>query len=245
MPGLGNLLKGVVNFSKTVRPSMVKHFEKLQTQPQTKAVMFSCMDSRVIMSKIMETEPGDMFIVRNAGNFIPSAEGSESSTEGGALELGCIMNKIRHVIVCGHSDCKAMHALYGMRDKIDEPKETPLTSWLQKCGKPSLLKFIELEKSGGQGPITFNGEVKPFTAKIDTSFSIVDRLSMVNTLQQISHISAFTIMRKSFQEGLVKVQAMWFDISTGDVYMFSRQKEAFIKVTEETYLSLEQDGETY
>lgn len=64
------------------------------------------MDSRVLMSKIMETEPGDMFIVRNAGNFIPSDETSESSTEGGALELGCIMNRIRHVIVCGHSDCK-------------------------------------------------------------------------------------------------------------------------------------------
>lgn len=138
-----------------------------------------------------------------------------------------------------------MHALYGMRDQINEPKETPLTSWLQKCGKPSLKKFNELEKSGGQGPITFEGEVKPFTAKIDTSFSIVDRLSMVNTLQQISNISAFPIMKKSFQEGLVKVHAMWFDISTGDIYMFSRQRQEYIRVTEENYSGLENDGETY
>ncbi|CAD5123161.1 DgyrCDS11531 [Dimorphilus gyrociliatus] len=246
MSVLGNLLKGVLKFSKNVQPSLVKRLAELQKQPQTKAVMFSCMDSRVLTSDIMQTEPGDMFIIRNAGNFIPKGEGAESSTEGGALELGCVINKIRHVIVCGHSDCKAMHALYGMRDIINEPKkESPLTSWIQKCGKPTLKKFGELEKSDGRGPISFSEELKPFTAKIDTSFSTVDRLSMVNTLQQISHISAFPIIKKSLEEGHIKIHALWFNTFTGDVLMFSRQKGEFINITEDTYLDLAQDGESY
>lgn len=37
--------------------------------------------------------------------------------ESAALELGCVVNDIRHVIVCGHSDCKAMNLLYALRDE--------------------------------------------------------------------------------------------------------------------------------
>ena len=47
--------------------------------------------------------------VRNAGNLVPHANLSgheEITTEPAALELGCVINGIKHVIVCGHSDCK-------------------------------------------------------------------------------------------------------------------------------------------
>ena len=47
--------------------------------------------------------------VRNAGNVIPHSQhflDEATTTEPAALELGCVVNDIRHVIVCGHSDCK-------------------------------------------------------------------------------------------------------------------------------------------
>ena len=50
---------------------------------------------------------------RNAGNMIPHSRvfGAHAvSPEPPALELGCVINKIQHVIVCGHSDCKVMTA---------------------------------------------------------------------------------------------------------------------------------------
>lgn len=77
---------------------------------QPKAVMFSCMDSRVIMTRMLKADVGDVFLVRNAGNFVANNDslGFDSiTTEPGALELGCVINDIRHVLVCGHSDCKA------------------------------------------------------------------------------------------------------------------------------------------
>jgi carbonic anhydrase len=76
---------------------------------QPKAVMFSCIDSRLILTRLLGSEVGDMFLVRNAGNLVPHTDkiNAESiSTEPGALELGCVINDIKHVIVCGHSDCK-------------------------------------------------------------------------------------------------------------------------------------------
>jgi len=76
---------------------------------QPTAVMFSCMDSRVIMTRMLQTDVGDVFLVRNAGNLVPNNDSlgfDAITTEPGALELGCVINNIRHVLVCGHSDCK-------------------------------------------------------------------------------------------------------------------------------------------
>ena len=57
----------------------------------------------------MQSDYGDHFIVKNAGNLIPHAKTFTQempSTEPGALELGCIRSGVKHVVVCGHSDCK-------------------------------------------------------------------------------------------------------------------------------------------
>jgi len=76
---------------------------------QPKAVMFSCMDSRVIITRMLQSDVGDMFLVRNAGNLVPNNDSlsfDTVTTEPGALELACVINDICHVLVCGHSDCK-------------------------------------------------------------------------------------------------------------------------------------------
>lgn len=86
---------------------------------QPKAVFFTCMDSRMIPTRYTDTHVGDMFVVRNAGNLVPHAEHFQDeyfSCEPAALELGCVVNNIKHIIVCGHSDCKAMNLLYQLRD---------------------------------------------------------------------------------------------------------------------------------
>lgn len=60
------------------------------------------------------------FAVRNAGNIVPHSQhfvDELTMCEPAALELGCVVNDIRHVIVCGHSDCKAMNLLYQLRDE--------------------------------------------------------------------------------------------------------------------------------
>ena len=48
------------------------------------------------------------------------------STEAAALELGCVMNAVKHVVVCGHSDCKAVNLLHTMRNSFDDSGKTLL-----------------------------------------------------------------------------------------------------------------------
>lgn len=66
----------------------------------------------MLPTRFTQSNVGDMFVVRNAGNMIPDARRygvtSEISvaTEPAALELAVTRGGIRHIIVCGHSDCK-------------------------------------------------------------------------------------------------------------------------------------------
>ena len=67
------------------------------------------MDSRVFPSSIASIEPGDSFIVRNAGNMVPHSKlvyEGWTPAEAAALELACVRNQVKSVFVCGHSDCK-------------------------------------------------------------------------------------------------------------------------------------------
>src|SRR5262245_57744670 len=124
------------------------------------------MDSRMLPTRFTQTHVGDMFTVRNAGNLIPHSKffpAENTSTEPAALELGCIVNSIRHVIVCGHSDCKAMNLLYDLgKDKelssVENRVRHPLRGWLCNHGVDSFSKFQLLERRGFNMPLLFTAE---------------------------------------------------------------------------------------
>jgi carbonic anhydrase len=101
-----------------------------------------------------------MFIVRNAGNLIPHSKffvAENTTTEPAALELGCVINKIQHVVVCGHSECPVSQ------------KQSPLTGWLCNHGLSSLDKLQILQEHGFDKPLLFEGEtpMRKFVAYID------------------------------------------------------------------------------
>lgn len=136
------------------------------------------------------------FPVRNAGNLVPNAQHFQDeyySCEPAALELGCIVNNIRHIIVCGHSDCKAMNLLYSLRDKNqttdDQRRISPLKAWLcAHATKSSLDRFLKWQENGMKDPLIFSSEtpLRKFIAYIDpeNKFAIEDKLSQINTLEQ-------------------------------------------------------------
>ncbi|MCL4149277.1 UNVERIFIED_CONTAM: hypothetical protein GTU68_065808 [Idotea baltica] len=120
------------------------------------------MDSRMIPTRFTQTNVGDMFIVRNAGNLVPHSTlcgHEEITTEPAALELGCVINGIKHVIVCGHSDCKAMNMLHLLKNSDHSSHEmsklSPLKAWLIRHGHTSIAKFAQLEASNFQSPLVF------------------------------------------------------------------------------------------
>lgn len=199
----------------------------------------------MIPTRYTDTHVGDMFVIRNAGNLIPHAHHFQDeyfSCEPAGLELGCVVNCIRHVIVCGHSDCKAMNLLYMLRDPKEATQQqrrmSPLRAWLLEHASTSLDIFNNIQNIGFDKPITFSSEspLRRFVAYIDheNRFCIEDKLSQVNTLQQLSNIASYGFLKRRLETHDLHLHALWFDIYSGDIFYFSRGAKKFIEINERT-----------
>uniref|UniRef100_A0AC35U6C7 Carbonic anhydrase n=1 Tax=Rhabditophanes sp. KR3021 TaxID=114890 RepID=A0AC35U6C7_9BILA len=244
MKGLDKVLQGVLKFRKNVRKDLVKQFEQVRNNPQPTALFFTCMDSRILPARFTSSNVGDMFVVRNSGNMIPGARSYGSAgyevsvnTEPAALELAVKRGNINHVIVCGHSDCKAINTLYELDiEKQKFSESSPMDRWLRRNGYDSLKKLKKRIRIGPNIPIEFitEDESYSFSALIDPNdeHNIEDKLSQINTLQQLLNIASHEFMTEYMSDKKVFIHAMWFDIYTGNMHMFSKPDKKFVLIDE-------------
>ncbi len=104
------LVLGVHRFQKRVFPDQQALFEKLAEGQSPSALFITCADSRINPSQLTQTEPGELFILRNAGAMVPpygAVQGGEAAT----VEYAISVLKVQDIIVCGHSHCGAVSAL--------------------------------------------------------------------------------------------------------------------------------------
>ncbi|KAK4880809.1 hypothetical protein RN001_008955 [Aquatica leii] len=253
---MDRILKGIMKYRNIDKAKMVQQFLQVRDNPTPKAVFFTCIDSRMIPTRFTEMNVGDMFVVRNAGNVIPHSQhflDELTTNEPAALELGCIVNDIRHVIVCGHSDCKAINLLYKLQDSefssLKNRRLSPLRSWLCTHALPSLDKFQQLQITDYQKPLIFQAEtpMRRFVAYIDpeNQFALEDKLSQINTLQQLQNIASYGFLKKRLETHQLHIHALWFDIYTGEIYYFSRQAKRFIIIDESNFDKLLGEVEKY
>ncbi|VEN57246.1 unnamed protein product [Callosobruchus maculatus] len=240
---MDKILKGIMRYRANKREIMVKQFLEVKDNPKPKAVFFSCIDSRMIPTRFTQMNVGDMFIVRNAGNIIPHSQhflDEITMNEPAALELGCVVNDIRHIVVCGHSDCKAINLLHKLQDRDfssqDNRRKSPLRAWLCAHALSSLEKFQQLSMTDYSMPLLFQAEtpMRKFVAYIDpdNKFNIEDKLSQINTLQQLQNIASYGFLKRRLEKHQLHIHAVWFDIYTGDIYYFSRAAKRFVPVDE-------------
>ncbi|PTQ10708.1 carbonic anhydrase [Sphingomonas oleivorans] len=125
---MNELIGRVFSFEKQVFPNQSALYSQLAHDGQRpKALMISCADSRIVPELIMQADPGDLFVCRNAGNIVPpfaQANGGVSS----AVEYAVVALGVRDIIVCGHSDCGAMK---GLMNKDALERMPNVAAWLR------------------------------------------------------------------------------------------------------------------
>ncbi len=95
-------------------PAREELFSKLAGGQSPKTLLITCSDSRIDPSLITQTEPGEIFVIRNAGNLVaPFNEQSAQSGEWATIEYAIKVLKVQEILICGHSDCGAMKAVHG------------------------------------------------------------------------------------------------------------------------------------
>ena len=103
------LIEGHRNFIRNVFPGRKDHYHLLAESQAPEWLFITCSDSRIVPDLILGTEPGDLFISRNAGNVIPVTTSDVDGTTA-TIEYAVEVLKVPYAIVCGHSDCGAMKA---------------------------------------------------------------------------------------------------------------------------------------
>ncbi|KER31749.1 hypothetical protein T265_02112 [Opisthorchis viverrini] len=201
-----------------------------------------------------------MFTIRNAGNFVPCGEPPSESicTVLGTLDLACVRGKVNELIVCGHSDCKnekdlktskprnsarfqAMHLLNSIgpslvRGELPVSQMSPIEKWVAINGLASYRKHT-LTSDVLHFPVV-DPQVRKsnFNLKLSSlkDFEECDRLSQVNVVQQMTNFYCQPLLAERLRSGLLNVHGLWFHIQSGQLHMFSRDRQSFVPVTSDT-----------
>ena len=207
------LVKGILEFRKKVLPSYRQTFAHLALEQKPDALFVACSDSRVVPNLFASTDPGDLFVVRNVGNLVPPCDPKRADKPQGsaaaALEFSVERLNVRHIIVCGHSECGAMAALLEGAHAKGLPH---LQDWLRH-GEATVQKFKEQVNS-------------------DPKLSEVNRLSQVNVLMQLEHIHSYPFVKRKVDAGELMLHGWWFDIAHADVYAYEPEDKRFVLVEE-------------
>ena len=205
------LIKGIVDFRKNVLPDYRETFARLALGQKPDTLFIACSDSRVAPNVFASTDPGDLFVIRNVGNLISPADTEGVSvadeSEAAAIEFALQSLKVSDIIVCGHSECGAMLALYGGLQKV-EPAH--LRSWLRH-GNPALKSLRE-------------------GATINPGLATHNTLSQLNVLQQVDHLRTYPLVRAAIESGRLRLHGWWFDIARAEVLAYELEENRFIPI---------------
>ena len=101
------VIEGFLKFQREVFPERTQLFKELAQHQNPKVLFVTCSDSRVVPELFTQQEPGDMFVIRNAGNIVPSY-GPEPGGVSATVEYAVSVLKVIDIVICGHSNCGAM-----------------------------------------------------------------------------------------------------------------------------------------
>jgi len=128
---IDDMIKGNKKFQAVSFPKLEGKFDKLVTGGQKPKIFFiGCSDSRVVPDLIVDSDPGDMFILRNIGNFVPPYKSdNDFHASSAAIEYAVSVLEVKDIIICGHSHCGACASLY--KDLSSEPHLQHVKKWLE------------------------------------------------------------------------------------------------------------------
>jgi carbonic anhydrase len=114
------LVSGVHKFQNSAFADKRQLFKSLAKGQNPHSLFITCADSRIDPCLLTQTEPGELFILRNAGNLVP-CYGNANGAEAAGIEYALSALNVEHIVVCGHSNCGAMTALVNPEMVDDMP----------------------------------------------------------------------------------------------------------------------------
>ena len=207
-----NLIKGNEDFKNNKFPKMKKDLQDLVEHGQHPEIMFiGCSDSRVTPDLMLNTKPGDMFILRNVGNFVPPFKHDEDfHGSAAAIEFAIAILKVKHIIICGHSHCGACKSLY--EDIPDNDSFIHIKTWLA-LGMQAKERTLRNKK---------------FTTT-EEMYRATERNSIRH---QLDNLLTYPDVKKLLEKGELQIHGWYYNIATGEIEYYKKDEDIFRPISE-------------
>jgi carbonic anhydrase len=202
------LVEGIHYFQKIGFQEREQLFERLRDGQTPEACMITCADSRIVPNLITNSEPGQLFLIRNVGNIVP-CYGTSNNGELAAVEYSVVELGIEDLIVCGHTGCGAMQALIRSAEN-GQPSRTPLvSSWLHHAD--ATLAIVREHYGHLQGQ------------------ALIHAAAQENVLVQLEHLRTLPVVAARLSSGRVRLHAWMYKIESGEVFYYESEVGQFVK----------------
>jgi carbonic anhydrase len=205
------LVDGIHRFQKDIFSSQERFFQRLADGQKPLALFITCSDSRIDPNMLTQTKPGELFIMRNAGNIIPPY-GPQSCGEAATIEYAVSVLHVADIIICGHSHCGAMNALLKPQSVEGLPA---VRSWL---GHAEATARIIKENYGH-----LTDPNARLTATVEE-----------NVLVQLESLRTHPSVAAALARKEVKLHGWVYKLETGEVFRYDANEGQFVSLERAT-----------
>jgi carbonic anhydrase len=202
------LIEGVHKFRSSEFGNYRKLFRKLSREGQNPHTLFiTCSDSRVLAELITQSQPGDLFVVKNVGNIVPPADvrGDTNSTAA-AIEFAVDKLSVSDVVICGHSQCGAISALLA---------ETPVSA-----ATPHLRDWLSLA-----APV--RETLKRDYAHLQDSRARENAAAEENVLFGLENLRGYPCVQERLAKGTLRLHGWFFKIAKAELFAYDPETLQF------------------
>jgi carbonic anhydrase len=201
------LIDGALRFQGEVFQEHRDLFRELATGQQPEVLLLTCSDSRVAPEMMWQAKPGDIFVCRNAGNIAPPYS-DHSGGVTATIEYAVSALNVRHIIVCGHSDCGAMKALLHPEKLHGMPA---VKSWLHNAARAEMV-------------------VRENHPELDEAAKL-DALIEENVLAQLDNLRTHPCVASRLKSNSISLHGWVYDIQSGQIRVSTNQS-AFLPLSQ-------------
>ena len=202
------LIEGVKKFQSEVFAAQKQLFSRLAHGQHPRALFITCSDSRIDPCLLTQTHPGELFILRNAGNIVPSY-GAQIGGTTATIEYAVGVLGVKDIIVCGHTDCGVAKGILDPGQAKDLPS---LREWLLQA--EATRRIIQENYSHLKGD-------ELLTATIQENVRV-----------QLAHLRTHPLIAAKLRRGAVALHGWVYSIPTGEVWTFDEGRDQFVSLLE-------------
>ncbi len=201
------LIRGIHQFQTTHFTEHQDLFAQLSKGQQPETLLITCSDSRIVPDLLTQTQPGELFVIRNAGNIVPPY-GAANGGEGATIEFAVSALKVSHIVIMGHSHCGAMKGLLKPEDLASLPLVANWLKYAEATRHVVMENYQDLE-----GEDLLNAAIKE------------------NVLMQLENICTYPAVAAGLAKGSLTLHAWVYHIESGQILAYDPQLMRFAPVT--------------